>query len=216
MKKTPKFPHIPEEERTPLVMALLEIIHLQREQIQELRDEIARLKGQKPKPKIKPSPLEKPNSGKEKKEDSSKRPGSAKRKKSVPIDDIVILQARNVPKGSVFKGYEDFTVQDLLVRPYNTKYRSERWTTPDGVSIVANLPAEVRRHGSHFASSLQQFIIYQYCHCHVTQPLLLEQLRDLGVDISRGDSIGSSPRARRFSTRKKMRSSELVSGLRGT
>jgi uncharacterized small protein (DUF1192 family) len=41
------------------VTALLEIIRILQEQIQELRDEIARLKGQKPKPKIKPSVLEK-------------------------------------------------------------------------------------------------------------------------------------------------------------
>ena len=59
MKTTPKIPEIREEERTPLVTALVEIIRIQQEQIQELRDEIARLKGQKPKPKIKPSVLEK-------------------------------------------------------------------------------------------------------------------------------------------------------------
>jgi len=40
-------------------MVLLEIIRIQQEQIQELREVIARLKGQKPKPKIKPSVLEK-------------------------------------------------------------------------------------------------------------------------------------------------------------
>ncbi len=57
-------PEIPEEERTPVVLALLEIIRLQQEQIQELKDEIARLKGQKPKPKIKPSSLEKPGDAK--------------------------------------------------------------------------------------------------------------------------------------------------------
>jgi hypothetical protein len=39
----PKLPKIHEEELTPLVVALSEIIHLQQDQIQELRDEIARL-----------------------------------------------------------------------------------------------------------------------------------------------------------------------------
>jgi len=28
--------------------------------------------------------------------------------------------------------------------------------------------------------------LYQYYHCHVTQPLLLEQLHEFGVDISKG------------------------------
>ena len=60
-----ELPEIRPEERTPLVEALLEIIrqlldrvgHLE-ETNQQLRDEIARLKGQKARPDIKPSLLE--------------------------------------------------------------------------------------------------------------------------------------------------------------
>ena len=59
--------------------ALVEIIRIQQEQIQELRDEIARLKGQKPKPKIKPSVLEKYFENKEAKKEFKKRHGSTKR-----------------------------------------------------------------------------------------------------------------------------------------
>ncbi len=61
-----QIPKIPEEEKTPIILRLLEIIEqqsetiiLQAEEIQQLKDEIARLKGQKPKPKIRPSRLEK-------------------------------------------------------------------------------------------------------------------------------------------------------------
>ena len=57
MSATLKIPEISDEERTPLVTALLEIVQIQQELIQEFRDEIARLKGQKPKPRIKPSTL---------------------------------------------------------------------------------------------------------------------------------------------------------------
>jgi len=177
---------IPEEERTPLVLALLEIIQFQHEQIQELKDEIARLKGQKPKPKIRPSALEKDCVSKDKKAGSRKRPGSSKRKKAPTIHETVILRAHDVPKGSTFKGYEDFTVQGLVLRPHNTLYRRERWITPEGESIVAPLPGDVKHHGGHFGASLQRFILCQYHHCHVTQPLLLEQLWELGVDISAG------------------------------
>ena len=42
---------------TPTVLIMLEFCHFQQEQVQALRDEIARLKGQKPKPNIKPSKL---------------------------------------------------------------------------------------------------------------------------------------------------------------
>ncbi len=181
-----KIPKIPEEERTPLVVALLEIIQIQQEQIQELRDEIARLKGQKPKPKIKPSALEKGSGEKQAKGAGGKRPGSAKRKKNPEIHNEVIILASDVPSGSVHNGYEDFTVQGLRFESNNTLYRRERWITPDGKCITAPLPEHLKGPASHFDATLQSFILCQYYHGHVTQPLIHEQLWDLGVDISRG------------------------------
>ena len=74
--KVPKIqiPKIPKEENTLIISQLLEvteqqsvIIQLQGEEIQLLKDEIARLKGQKPKPKIRPSKLEKDPKGQKKK-----------------------------------------------------------------------------------------------------------------------------------------------------
>jgi len=60
-------PPILDSERTPLVDALLTILDAQQQQIrifeetiQQLRDEIAILKGQKPRPTIAPSRLEAP------------------------------------------------------------------------------------------------------------------------------------------------------------
>ena len=102
-----KTPAIPDEERTPLVVDLLEIIQLLQEQVQALRDEIARLKGEKPKPKIKPSKLEAGRKEKERKK--GKRPGSAKRSKTgkLKIHETVVVKAKNVPQESRFKGYED-------------------------------------------------------------------------------------------------------------
>jgi hypothetical protein len=186
MRSTPKIPRIPDEERTPLVATLLEIIQLQQEAIQELRDEIARLKGQKPRPKIKPSALEKDARNKDR-SPGTKRPGSDKRMKtkSLVIHREIPLPAENLPPGSEFKGYEDFTVQGLLIQPFNTLYRRERWKTPNGTYVVAPLPEEIRRLG-HFSAELQRFVLYQYYHCHVTQPLILEGLQEIGTDISAG------------------------------
>ena len=73
---------IPEEEKTPLAVLLLEIITRQYEEIQNLKDEIARLKGEKPKPQIRPSDLNKPPKNKKKRK-KKKRPGSEKRKKKI-------------------------------------------------------------------------------------------------------------------------------------
>lgn len=183
-----KIPYIPEDECTPLVVALLEIIHLQQEQIQALKDEIAQLKGQKPKPKIKPSTLEKDCVSKEEKSDEGKRPGSAKRSKTVALEihKTKLIRPDNLPEGSTFKDYQDYTVQDIIIKPHNTLFRLERWQTPQGGSVVGKLPAEVMAVGGHFGPTLVSYILQQYHHAHVTQPLILEELLELGVNISAG------------------------------
>jgi hypothetical protein len=186
-------PEIPEAERTPLVRQLLDIIALQQEQIQQLQervyqleDEIARLKGLKARPRIAPSSLESPP--RLPPDPNAKRPGSAKRSKTAQliITEETVLRLPHVPEGAVFKGYEDFVVQDLILKPRVIRYRREHWLTPEGRSLVAPLPAEVRP-GSHYGPDLICFLLHQYHHQHVTQPLLLEQVRQLGIDISAGE-----------------------------
>lgn len=188
MMSISKVPYIPDEERSPRIVTLMEIIRLQQEQIQGLRDEIARLKGQKTKPNIKPSSLEKNSDQEKPKKREKKRSGSGKKKKLVELEihDTLVLKVDNVPPGSRFKGYEDFTVQGLIIRAHNIIYRRERWQTPEGKTIIAPLPDEIRAAGGHFDPILVSFILYQYCHAHVTQPLIREQLREWGVDISIG------------------------------
>jgi hypothetical protein len=185
-------PDIPEAERTPLVRQLLDILVLQQDRIEQLEervhqleDEIARLKGLKARPRIAPSTLERPP--KPPRDPKAKRPGSAKRSKTaqLTITDEVVVPLPDVPPEAVFKGYEDFVVQDLILKPRVIRYRRERWLTPEGQSLVAPLPAEVLP-GSHFGPDLIGFILHQYHHQHVTQPLLLEHLHQLGIDISSG------------------------------
>ena len=188
MPKIPKVPSIPDEERTPVVVELLEIIQLQKEHIQAQKDEIARLKGLKSKPKIKRSKLEDESGNKGKEKDKGKRRDSARRSKRgvIEIHETNKIKAENVPPRSQFKGYEDFTVQGLVIKPHNVLYRRERWITPEGDTIVAPLPEDVQALGGHFDYTLVTFILYQYYHAHVTQPLILEQMWDLEVDISAG------------------------------
>ncbi len=187
-----QIPNIPEEEKTPIISPLLEIIEqqsvtiqVQAEEIQLLKDEIARLKGQKPKPKIRPSKLEKDPKNQKEKDSSGKRPGSHKRRKTadLPIREWIPVPPEWIPPDSIFKGHQPFTVQGIKIIPHNIRYLLERWQTPDGKYIVGQLPPEVQ---GHFSAELKRFILYQYHHCQVTQPLLLEQLWEWAVDISSG------------------------------
>jgi hypothetical protein len=188
-----EIPPIPDAERTPLVVGLLAIIDAQQQRIQQvedavqsLRDEIAILKGQKPRPVIAPSRLETPLP-KPPPAAGDKRPGSAKRSKTAAFVTSfeVTLPFPDPPPGSVSRGFEDYVVQELVVEARVTRYRRERIQTPDGQTRLAPLPNDVLP-GKHFGPGLIRYLLYQHHHCNVTQPLLLEQLLDLGIDISAG------------------------------
>ena len=90
----------------------------------------------------------------------------------------------NIPEGAEFKGYKPFVVQGLKIKLHNTKYLLATYQTADGDYICSKLPEHLN--GKHYEPELICFILYQYHHCGVTQPLLLEQLREFGVDISKG------------------------------
>jgi transposase IS66 family protein len=176
---------IPESERSPLILVLLDIIHQQQQHIARLEDEIALLKGLKPRPAIQPSTLEAPPATPP--GPNRKRPGSAKRRKNahLTIHREVLVPLTNPPPGATRKGYEGFIVQDLVFGARNTRYRRERWQLPDGRTLLAAWPVDVAS-GYHFGPTLRAFVLHQYHGQRVTQPLLLAQLRQAGIDISAG------------------------------
>ena len=191
----PPLPEIPADQRSPLVEALLAVIYAQQDRIakleetvQVLRDEIAILKGQKPRPNIAPSRLEQPPPPPPPADgDKKKRPGSDKKPKNAQL---TITQERQIlfpdpPCGSVSKCFEEYIVQELVIRPEVTRYLRERIVTPDGQSLLAPLPADVLP-GQHFGPVLISYILYQYHHNHVTQPLLQDELAQRGIVISAG------------------------------
>ena len=126
------------DELRKLVVQLLERIAVLMSENAALRDEIARLKGLKGRPKLKPSGMEKATEPRRKRR-TKRRKG--KRAKLVIHEERIITV--EVPAGSRFKGYEDFVVQELVIRPRVIRFRRERWLTRDGQTLVAALPAWV-------------------------------------------------------------------------
>jgi hypothetical protein len=90
-----------------------------------------------------------------------------------------------LPIDSVFKGYREFLVQDLIIKRKVTKYRREFYETPDGTTVVAELPKELD--DQHFGTDLRRFILTQYNFNNVTQPKIREQLLEFGIQISAGE-----------------------------
>jgi hypothetical protein len=144
-----------------------------------LRDEVARLKGLKGRPKIKPSGMERapPPRGERPKRKTKGRAKSAKR---VVAEERVL--AIDAPPGSRFKGYEDFVVQDLRLEARVIRYRRQRWLTPDGRTLVAPLPAGVT---AHFGPELHRFVLLQHHQGQVTTERITAFLNSLGVAISK-------------------------------
>ena len=118
----------------------------QRLENQALKDEIARLKHLPPRP-----PQEALRNGEG---DGSaggrsrgRRGGASKRRRGPGVSKLSVDRTETLsveaPAGSRHKGFEDIIVQDLMLKAETTRYRRERWETPDGERLIAPLPAGI-------------------------------------------------------------------------
>jgi hypothetical protein len=162
-----------------LVLKLLEEVAALQRTVAAQRDEIARLKGGSARPNIKPSGMDKASEPKPTAGGEPPSKGSKTSKLSVHEERTVKVAS---PRGSRFKGYSNFVVQDLVIRPHVVNFRRERWLTPDGEMLTAPLPAGI--HG-HFGPELRRFVLAQYHQGQVTVSRLLALLQGFGIIISK-------------------------------
>src|SRR6266478_7865608 len=153
---------------------------------QAVKDELARLKNLPPRPPQKPSGMDKATDrggsggGKSAEgEKSSRRRGSQLDK--LTIDATVVVRAK-APAGSRHKGYEEIVVQDLSLSPQVTLYRRERWETPEGERIIAELdPGIVGGYGP----NLHRLVLALHFSGQVTCERIVALLHGMGVVISK-------------------------------
>ena len=131
MSATLKIPEISDEERTPLVTALLEIVQIQQELIQELRDEIARLKGQKPKPGIKHSTLGS-NSRNKSTQGRARRRVKRNKTERLEIHETVVLKAQTSRRGARSRA--------MTISRFKPAFATIQYALPAGA--VENLPRQ--------------------------------------------------------------------------
>jgi transposase IS66 family protein len=156
-----------------------EMVELRR-MVGALRDEIARLKGGPGRPNIKPSGMDQATEPQPGGPRGQRRPrGGTTAKLSIDEEQTVKVKA---PRGSRFKGYTRFIVQDLVIRPHVVRFHRERWLTPDGEMVTAPLPTGIN---GHFGPELRRFVLAQYHQGQVTVPRLEALLRALGIVISK-------------------------------
>ena len=127
----PQLPKISNEDRTPLVDVLLELLAWQQIQIDKLEQEILKLKGETTKPKIKPSKMDEDSAEDGNDGDKSKKNRVPKRSKTdhLKIDATFNIHPDNIPEGSTFKGYRDAVIQNIKFETFNTCYRLAQYQT---------------------------------------------------------------------------------------
>jgi Transposase IS66 family len=165
------------------IEALTVKVQQQEKRIEQLEAEIRTYKKLKGKPKLSASKLNEPT------EDTGRiepRAGSAKRSKKLEfkVDEERTIQPKEIPADAKFNGYRTYDVQEIELQRRNIRFQLAEYVKPDGTTVVGELPPGFQ--SGHFGPQLVSYILYQHYQCRVPQPLIYEQLRDLGIDISVG------------------------------
>ena len=171
-----------------LVVQLLTRVAVLEEENQRLREEIARLKALPKRPQLAPGSMDKASErglSPRSKRPSRRRHHRQSGRRTPPVTEERTLVVE-VPPGSHRRGFEPYTVQDLVLTPHIIRFRRERWVTPDGQEIVAPLPPEVT---GHFGPGVVRFILMQHFQGQVTVERLLVQLRAVGLRLSKGQLV---------------------------
>ena len=150
-----------------LVLKLFEEVAELRRTVAAQRDEIARLKGGPGRPNIKPSGMDKATEPKPPPTAAGEPRATGSKTSRLSIHEERTVKLAAPPRGSRFKGYTNFVVQDLVIRPHVVNFRCERWQTPDGDTMTAPLPAGI---SGHFGPDLRRFVLAQYHQGQVTAP----------------------------------------------
>jgi Transposase IS66 family len=171
------------EEQRKLIDKLSKQIAAQKTRIEQLSAELLAKKKLKGKPKLSASILNQPE---QKEPKSEKRAGSAKESKKLnfEIDEEITIQPERIPESAKFNGYRNYDVQELIIKRHNIRFQLAEYITPDGKTVVGELPKEYQ--GRHYGPGLVCYVMYQHYQCRVPQPLIYEQLREWGIDISTG------------------------------
>src|SRR5919198_34595 len=161
-------------------------INLERaEEIQRLRDEVNRLKGEQGKPKIKGNKPN-PDLSSEKQRQESKPHQKSSKQAHIKIDreEIVKVDHGQLPSDAVFKGYQKVVIQNIVFRTENILFRKEKYySKSQRQTYLAELPAGY--HGQ-FGPGVQAWVLTLYHEGGMSEPKILEVLQTVGLQISAG------------------------------
>ena len=158
-----------------------------RQENQQLRDEINRLKGEQGKPKIKGNvPQATASHSSEKERHKARERHRRSKKASIVIDreDVARVNREVLPADAIFKGHQDVVIQDISLHTDNVLFHKELFYSPSQhKTYLAVLPAGYE---GQFGPGLKALIRTLYFGSQVTEPKILEFVGHIGIEISPG------------------------------
>jgi Transposase IS66 family len=158
----------------------------QAEEIQRLRDENNRLKGEQGKPNVKPNTKANTAFSSEKERRVSKAHHKSTKQAQIRIDRVEVVKVvkDHVPSDVEFKGYEDVITQDLDFRTHNIQFRKEKWYSPSSHrTYLAPLPSG---YIGQFGPGIRAWVLVLYYESGMSEPKILALLRTVGISMSAG------------------------------
>ena len=158
-------------------------------EIQHLRDEVNRLKGEQGKPKIKGNtPKPSPSNHSSENERHKTRQRHKKSKKAeiqINREQVVEVAPSVLPKDAKFKGYEDVVVQDILLQTDNILFHKQKYySAATRKTYLAKLP---RGYEGQFGPGIKALTLAFYYGIGTSEPKILEFFENVGIQISAGE-----------------------------
>jgi hypothetical protein len=155
-------------------------------EIQNIRNENNRLKGEQGKPDIRPQTSSKDfSSEKERKDPLKKKPKKSKAKNhkiTVNRTQRCPVDKSKLPADAVFKGLASVIVQDLVITPDNIEFKKEIYYSPSLKETYAgNVPAGYE---GEFGPGIKTYILNSYHNSKMSHSAIVEALRTYGIEIA--------------------------------
>jgi hypothetical protein len=161
-----------------------------RAELQQLRDENNRLKGEQGRPAIKPD--RKPPAGatadhsseRERHRPKAHKKGGKVDRITIDREEVLTVNRASLPPDAEFKGYEPTVVQDLRFQTDHVRFWKEKfYSATERHTYLAELPAG---YVGEYGPGVRALALVFYFGCQMTEPKIVELFRNVGVSISAG------------------------------
>ncbi len=99
-------------------------------------------------------------------------------------EEVLKVERESLPADAVFKGYEDSTVQDVILRTDNVLFHKEKfYSRIEGKTYLASVP---RGYEGEFGPGIKSLVITLYFGSNMSEPKIAELLHNVRVQFSDG------------------------------